>query len=454
MATINTTTTILETKLIHPSQPPFTGDHTLSLSHLDNDRNLRVSFRYLRAYVANHINLNHPFHVISAAIAVALSRYYPLAGTLRRRADNRLELFCSTNLSLPVIHAQVDCTLESVNFVDHDVDPDFVEVLVPDPDQETGLVNPCVLQVTVFKCGGFTLGAAIYHALCDGMGATQFFNVAAEVARGVEIEKVSFHPVWDRTGLLGPRDVPRAEGPVREFLRLDKEYEPYSEGVGDVVVGREGFEVNDECLDELKKVLFDESGGKNFTTFEALGAFIWRAKVKAAEIPGQESVKFAYSVNIRKVVKPPLPTGYWGNGCVPMYAQLSAEELTNQPLWKTAESIKKSKINVNDDYVRSFIDFQELHYVDGITAGKNVSGFTDWRHLGHSTVDFGWGGPVTVLPLSRHLLGSVEPCFFLPYSSAKAGQKDGFKVQVTLSKKALPSFSEEMSKFSNKEFDI
>lgn len=161
-----------------------------------------------------------------------------------------------------------------------------------------------------------------------------------------------------------------------------------------------------------------------------------------------EKVKFAYSINIRRLVKPSLPGGYWGNGCVPMYVQLSAKDLIEQPIWETAELIRKSKTNVTDEYVRSFIDYQHLHYADGITAGKWVSGFTDWRHLGHSTVDFGWGGPVTVLPLGRNLLGSVEPCYFLPYSTASAEKKNGFKVLVNLSEVALPTFREDMQMFA------
>ncbi|KAL2557965.1 HXXXD-type acyl-transferase family protein [Forsythia ovata] len=136
-----------------------------------------------------------------------------------------------------------------------------------------------------------------------------------------------------------------------------------------------------------------------------------------------------------------------------MYVHLTAKELVEQHIWKTADLIKKSKYNATDDYVRSYIDFQELHYEKGITAGARVSGFTDWRHLGHSTVDFGWdfgwGGPVTVVPLSRHLLGSVEPCFFLPCSSASEGKKDGFKVLVHLQEDALQGFREEMDKLKS-----
>jgi hypothetical protein len=58
------------------------------------------------------------------------------------------------------------------------------------------------------------------------------------------------------------------------------------------------------------------------------------------------------------------------------------------------------------------------------------------------------------LPLSRKLLGSVVPCFFLPYSSANAGKKDGFKVLVTLQETHMPAFKKEMEKFSRQDFDL
>ncbi|KAI4296869.1 hypothetical protein L6164_036789 [Bauhinia variegata] len=431
---------ISEHTLILPSRPPFTHDHVLPLSHLDTDRNLHVTFRYLRAYV-NAASAGEPFSVISSSLSEALVHYYPLAGTFRRRQDagQRLELSCAAGQGVPLIRANVDFTLDSVNYLD-DPESDFLEQLVPDPDLEEGMTHPCILQVTMFKCGGFTLGAAIQHSLCDGLGASLFFNAMADLARGAT--RINLKPVWERDRLLGPRDPPRVEAPViREFLHLDKEFLPYKQETGPIV--RACFEVKDEWVERFKRSLLEQCG-LNFTTFEALGAYIWRSKVKASGFKAEEKVKFAYSINIRRLLKPSVPTGYWGNGCVPMYVQLSAKDLTEKPIWETAEQIKKSKTNVTDEYVRSFIDFQELHYGDGITAGKGVTGFTDWRHLGHSTVDFGWGGPVTVLPLARNLLGSVEPCFFLPHSTASHGSKEGFKVLVTLPQAALPAFREDM----------
>ncbi|MCL7024717.1 hypothetical protein MKW94_020773 [Papaver nudicaule] len=442
---------IVDETIVLPSLPPFHEDHTLALSHIDNDRNMQVNFRYLRAYVnSSSSNPADPVHIISEALSKALVHYYPFAGTLQRRSqDSRCELFCSVGQGVPVIRAIANQSLDSLNYLD-DPAAKFLEELVPDREYEDVLMHPLVLQVTVFACGGFSLGSSIHHSMCDGFGSGMFFNAMAELACGSS--EISTKPVWERASQLGPRSPPRVEFPFHEFLLLDKEFSAYKcneNSSSSNLSTRECFHVENQALERFKGLLHEQSGGKKFTTFEALGALIWQARVKASKIPSEEKVKFAYSLNIRNQLKPALPSGYWGNSCVAMYVQLTVQELLQQPIWATAELISKSKRNATDEYVRSFIDFQELHYAQGITAGKGVSGFTDWRHLGHSTVDFGWGGPVTVLPLSRNLLGSVEPCFFLPYSSAVHGgkKKDGFKVLVALPDTAIVDFRIEMARF-------
>ncbi|KAK9092834.1 hypothetical protein Syun_027745 [Stephania yunnanensis] len=449
---------IMDAARIFPSRPPFDQDHILLLSHLDNDPNVQVNFRYVRAYTntpttnitdtttvtATLVTPLDPFLVISKALSNALVHYYPFAGVLRHRrpTDARLELHCAAEQSILLLRATANCSLASVNHLEDPRDP-ILEQLAPEPDSEAdSLSQPFVLQLTIFTCGGFSLGASIHHSLCDGLGSTQFFNAVAEFARGAA--RPSVEPVWDRLSLLGPREPARAEAPVREVLVLDREFRPYLTPSRGVV--RECFHVRDESVERFKRVLYELSE-QRFTTFEALGAFIWRNRVKASKVPETEKVKFAYSTNIRNRLNPPLPQGYYGNGCVPIYVQLTANQLVAQPVWKTAELIKRSKRNATDEYVRSYIDFQELHYTEGISVGMEVSGFTDWRHLGHSTVDFGWGGPVAVMPLSRNLLGSQEVCFFLPYCCIGGeGKRYGFQVLVSVAEDGLSDFRSEMEK--------
>lgn len=144
---------------------------------------------------------------------------------------------------------------------------------MPDPDPNVDPIRPMILQVTKFSCGGFVLGAAVHHAICDGLGATLFFNAMAELARG--LGQVSVDPVWERSALLGPRKPPRVEYPVHECLSLDKDFPPYT-GSGKRVV-KEYLNVEEGLLDRVKGLLYQQSGLR-FTTFEALGAFIWRAR--------------------------------------------------------------------------------------------------------------------------------------------------------------------------------
>lgn len=441
---------ILETFLVYPSPSPFSSDQrtTLPLSHLDNDRNLHFTFRTLRLYAHRRDPSPDPADAIARALSIALFLYYPLAGSLHRRpCDARLELSCSAGQGVPLTRASSARTLAFL--LDRDPGLPVLGTLAPDLGQREELARPLALQVTRFACGGFALGMCVHHAMCDGAGATQFLSAVAEIARGAGGPGVE--PVWNRAGLLGSRRPPRVTSPFHEYLGFDggvTSSRPYGwHGGSRSATVRVCSHVDEACLDRFRSRLSEEAGS-SFTNFEALTAFIWRARIKISSSSSNEVVKLVYSMNIKKLLNPELPTGYWGNVCVPVYVCLTERELVEQPLWKTASLIKRSKERVTDEYVRSYIDFQELHYAKGITAGRRVFSFTDWRHLGHSEVDFGWGGPLVVLPLSWNLLGSTEPCFFLPYAAMSGQKKDGFRVLVSLSENEALAFKEDMGMFA------
>ncbi|XP_020081186.1 spermidine sinapoyl-CoA acyltransferase-like [Ananas comosus] len=436
---------IIETLLISPSPPPpLHGSPILyPLSHLDTDTNLNVSFRTLPL----------PRHLPRPR---RRARRPPLPPLRRRAADARLELrlpsaAAGEEIGVPLTRAATRIAIAAR------VDSAFLDRLVPEPGAveggPDGPARPLALQVTQFACGGFALGMCVHHAMCDGAGATKFLCAVARLARGLGGPPVD--PVWDRSTLLGPRKPPRVELPrFNEIFDFDERVA--SRGPYDAAsrsgarMARECFHVSNTCAERLRNRLVDESPtGSRLTTFEALSAFIWRARVRTTGTgSNNEIVKMVYSMNISKILNPPLPAGYWGNVCVPAYVRLTAGELAEQPLSKTAVLIRESKRDVTDEYVRSYIDFQELNYARGITAGGSVAAFTDWRRLGHSEVDFGWGGPVDTLPLSWKLLGSVETCFFMPYGATDERKDEGFRVLVSLPEKSLPSFKVEMETLS------
>ncbi|XP_078169738.1 HXXXD-type acyl-transferase family protein [Carex rostrata] len=446
---------ILERISIFPSPPPSLPSLPLPLSHLDTDRNLHVTFRTLRLYSKSPDK--DPFQAISPdAVSAALSLFFPLTGSLHcRQPDSRLEIQCTASDSIPLIRAVTQVRLSEV--LSWRPDSTFLNQLSPYLDQTNKLdiTKPLLaLQITQFSCGGFAFGMCVHHALCDGAGANQFLASIARFARGEGPPVIQ--PLWERAELLGPRNPPHVNVPFDRTITIDADvvehgtYWKHQKSDGGCRLVKEWFDVSDKCVEQFRDQLKEEAGfGVNFTTFEVLSAFIWRARIKASQQNTDEVVKMVYSMNISKILNPPLPAGYWGNVCVPVYVTLTAHELTTQPLWKTTALIRDSKRCINDEYVRSYIDFQELHFAKGISAGARVSAFTDWRRLGHSEVDFGWGPPVSVMPLSWKLLGSVEPCFFLPHNPLEdRKEKNGFKILVCLDEKSLESFKKEMQIFS------
>ncbi|XP_047093112.1 3'-N-debenzoyl-2'-deoxytaxol N-benzoyltransferase-like [Lolium rigidum] len=421
-------------KLSPAKQPPASS---LPLSGLDADRNmLDVSFRTVRFFPPHPVSLD-PLDALQDAFAAALALFPQLAGSLRDD-DGRLVFSGAGDDAVTLVLAASELSAADV---DADApDSPLLDRLAP-RDGEGGPAA-LALQATRFACGGVALGMRVAHALCDGAGSTKFLAAAARLARGQE---PAVAPVWERQELLGPRNPPRVVTPFDAVLATDEDVArrgPY--GHEQDPLARVCFHVSDARVETLRARLAADAGVK-LTTFEVLAAFIWRARVKANRTAPDETVKMVYSMNIGGLLDPPLPEGYWGNVCVPVYVALAAGDLVGQPLAETVSLVKKSKRGVDEEYVRSYIDFLELHRGEGVTAGRRgVSAFTDWRRLGHSEVDFGWGGPDAVLPLSWRLLGSVEPCFLLPYGATDERRRRGFKVFVAVREETVPRFKEEM----------
>lgn len=68
--------------------------------------------------------------------------------------------------------------------------------------------------MTKFPCGGFTIGIAVTHALCDGYGVATIFNALTELAGGKS--EPSVVPIWQRERLVEklddePANVPGAD---------------------------------------------------------------------------------------------------------------------------------------------------------------------------------------------------------------------------------------------------
>ncbi|KAL1206577.1 Spermidine coumaroyl-CoA acyltransferase [Cardamine amara subsp. amara] len=154
-------------ELVKPSK--HTPCEILSLSILDNDF-LNEVHATIYVFKANEENRNDPVSLLRKAFSDLLVYYYPLSGKLMRREnDQKLQLICRGE-GVPFEVATASLDLSSLNYIEN-LDDQVALQLVPEIEiaYDTNVsYQPLALQVTKFACGGFTIGTALTHIVCDG----------------------------------------------------------------------------------------------------------------------------------------------------------------------------------------------------------------------------------------------------------------------------------------------
>ncbi|KAL3530954.1 hypothetical protein ACH5RR_010276 [Cinchona calisaya] len=464
MAIHRKTKFLLEKKdvvLVVPAKP--TPSEVLYFSTMDNDYNLELLCQTLYVYQGNTSSPNcknhdengltplqlEPALVVKEALSKALIHYYPLAGKLKRQADGRLQITCNGD-GVPFLEATVDCHLSSLNYFDG-IDVETAKNFVFDwPTESKYGYHPLVLRVTKFSCGGFTIGMGLSHSVCDGFGAAQFFRAITELASGKN--EPTIKPVWERERLVGKFSAEDDPFPFMDIASLAKSpFLPAAE------ISHECFNVDDESIRKLKMLLTQECNNDqipngSFTTLEALGAYIWRARYRALRQNADGKTMFCLTMGIRNFINPPLPDGYYGNGIVPANVELLGRDLDDGPLYKVAVLIKQSKqMNSNNEHISKTLNMLEKLNQQKMkieTHGASLV-LTDWRQLRLlEEEDFGWKESVNMIPLPWKMFGYVDLCIFMPpcriNNNNSGSMRGGVRVLVSLPEAAMERFKTEM----------
>eukprot|EP00253_Pinus_taeda_P012334 PITA_12334 len=439
--------TALQPIMVTPAET--TPKEVLYLSNIDSQDGVRDTCQTLHVYGACPTSHRDPVHVIRDAISKALVYYYPLAGRMRKTVNGKLEVCCTAEGAV-FVEGTANCSLEEVGYLAQ-LTPCWKRLLYEYPTvYEHHDIPPLVIQVTRFRCGGFVLGLGLSHCILDGLGFSQFLNAVAEIARGESL--LSVRPVWKRE-ILKPRCPPTVNFDHKEYGRDNPSRNCLIDvnAAGGLVQG--SFVLTAQSLDKLKKNVLaaktkdiDEEY-LHCSTFEALATFVWKSRVKALKIPCDEHVRLLFAVNVRKAYKPPLPAGYYGNGFFGACVEVSAKVVLEASLWDLVRMVKEEKARLTDEYLRSAIDFLELHNPKPKVGPPSATGLylSDWSRMGYSLVDFGWGEAVNVTPVSFPF---VHVCIFVPPPNTNTDdkRKNGIRVLTCLPFEAMEIFKSEMGK--------
>lgn len=368
------------------------------------DQNIAVIVRTIYFFKSESKGNGDAVEVVKDALEKLLVHYYPLAGKLTISSEGKLIVDC-TGEGAVFLEAEADCEMEEIGDMSKP-DPSALGKLVFEiPEAENILQMPLMAaQVTKFKCGGFSVGLFMNHCMLDGIGAMEFMNGWGETARGLPL---STPPFLDRT-ILKSRTPPVVEFPHHEFAELEDISDTTK--LYDEEMLFKCFRFDQENLNKLKVDAIKDGVLSKCTTFEALAAFVWKARCEAIRMVSEQKTKLLFAVDGRARFSPKLPQGYAGNGIVLTNALCSAGELTEKPFSFAVGLVQEAVKMASDEYMRSAIDYFQVTRARPSLAATLL--ITAWSRLSLHTIDFGWGEPVASGPVA---LPEKEVVLFLPH---------------------------------------
>ncbi|PRQ34230.1 putative shikimate O-hydroxycinnamoyltransferase [Rosa chinensis] len=384
-------------------------------------------------------------HVLKDALSKALVPFYPFAGRLRQKKDEgengRIEIDCNAEGALFAVADSSSCISD---FGDFAPTPEFGRGLIPIVDYSAGISSfPLLLvQITYLKCGGVALGLRVDPRVSDGLSTFHFINTWSDMACGLE---VAIRPSMDRTILLA-RDPPR---PLPDHIHHIA-YPPRNKHERTSATTVTKFRFTREQLNVLKAMstmTIADGDDMNtlpvkFTSFEVFAGHVWRCACKARELANDQETILYLFVNGRSRLQPPLPPGYFGNVVFRATATALAGDLISKPIWYAARCIHNALVRMDDDYLRSAIDYLELQQrhqeLSSLAHGTHYRcpnlEINSWCKLPIYDADFGWGRPISV---GRSEIPSVGKGYMVP----SATDDGSLSLSISLQSQHMISFS-------------
>ncbi|XP_068664022.1 shikimate O-hydroxycinnamoyltransferase-like [Aristolochia californica] len=341
-------------------------------------------------------------NVLKKSLSKALVPFYPLAGRLSRDETDRIEINCNEEGAL-FVEADTDSCLDDIC---GSVSRAELRKLIPDvKDTYTGDVSffhLFMVQVTRFKSGGVTVGTAVHHFVTDGYSGLHFINHWADIAR-LGCAELVVEPYIDRTALR-PRDPPTPSYPHVELQPPPTPINVLPEQTGPLMAS--SFKLTREQLNLIKLKASSEENKSTrrpyTTTYEALAAHIWRCACIARDLPDEQESKIYLAVDGRSRFRPPLAPGFFANPIFRAATIAKSGDIVSRPLSYAAGEIKKTLEKMNEDYLRSYLDYvrEKLVPNQGPMPGEGYPNLAvnSWARLPLYGADFGWGRPLLVAP--------------------------------------------------------
>jgi hypothetical protein len=340
------------------------------------------------------------------------------------------------------------CELQSSNFSETMLLPETLSSIptITDPESQW---NVCRIQANFIR-GGLLLVISINHITMDGYGITKIIEALARNCRSNGSTTCPKPVIFDRSRLSECT----GEADTKKLLcyTIVPGVPKLRQIPADIITT--SFRLQLPALKTLKIAASPKEGW--ITTHDAVNALCWRThargRYKAKLVTEEDIARFAFPVQFRQLIDPPLPSNYIGNAVLMTKGQLPMKTLLGPDGLKIAAAAIRAGIqNVDAAYVDNFIAVaksldnpRQLKINLMLDDPRTGFGSTSYKSFDHSTLDW---DPV---------LGNFER-LRLPFGVLGEGMsiilpvlRDGsWEVTVTLEQALLELFiaDEELTKY-------
>ncbi|KFK25163.1 hypothetical protein AALP_AA8G074600 [Arabis alpina] len=247
------------------------------------------------------------------SLAATLVHFYPLAGrlsTLETDNSRSYSVFvdCNNSPGAGFIHATTDLSVTDI------VGSKYVPLVVQSffdhhkaVNQDGHTMSLLSVKVTELVDGVF-IGLSMNHSIGDGSTFWHFLNSLSEIFNSQE-ESIDNNNK-NLFCLKNPPIFREGSSPVCS-LPFTKPDESFYQNESPVLKERM-FHFSSETVRSLKSKANQDCGTTKISSFQSIGAYIWRSITRARKLPNDQETTCRFAAENRSRMDPPMPMNYFG----------------------------------------------------------------------------------------------------------------------------------------------
>ncbi|KAI9596328.1 transferase [Syncephalis fuscata] len=256
--------------------------------------------------------------------------------------------------------------------------------------------RPLIIRVTRFaNNSGVVMCLSTHHNVADGHGWLMFMKSWAAFTRGESPLPPNHNREFLKLGL-----------DLRHLLKKPlsspdtQQYYAMWDSPRDTVL----FRFSPEKLTQLKQMAIDSLSEKErnngwFSTLDVVLVVVWRAAIRARQVPGETLLRDVAAFSMRKYLKG-LPSNYFGNAVETSLFPMIASDVLNNSLGSVAmarrKAIAMTQKTSKDEWIVWANDDESESAINRESSWKSSIDIftTDWSKFDYyAGMNFGYGNP-------------------------------------------------------------